>query len=67
MEREVVGQDTRCRVTRLSCDRMFWEFDINNDDDFEAFIKLISRAWADAQSDFQGLHLHCNQVAIGDI
>lgn len=66
MEQETVGPDTRCRVSRLSCEHAFWEFDIRNDDEFEAFIKRIARAWADAQSDKQGLHLHVNQVDAGD-
>jgi len=67
MERETVGQDTRCRVVRNCARRSFWEADIHSDDDFEIFIREISRAWADAQTDRQGLHLHINQVEIGDI
>jgi len=67
MEAERVGKDTRCRVTRMTAHQMFWDADINNDDQFEAFIKQISRAWADAQFDHQGLHLHCNQVDASDL
>lgn len=67
MDCEKVGQDTRCRVSKMSCKRMFWEFDINSADDFENFIKVIARAWADAETDKQGLHLHCNQVDKSDL
>ena len=67
MERETVGKDTRCAVHRMTARRSFWEADIHSDDDFEIFIREISRAWADAQTDRQGLHLHINQVEIGDL
>lgn len=67
MDCEKIGQDKRCRVSRMTAHHMFWEADINSDDDFENFIKAISRSWADAQSDKQGLHLHINQVDKSDL
>jgi len=66
-EKESAGTDTRCRVERHCTKRHFWEADIQDDDQFLQFIADIARAWSDAQFDRQGLHLHINQVSIGDI
>lgn len=60
-EQTVFDGHQRRRVHRLCAKRLFWNFTMRNQDQFEEFIRQIADAWERAEQDKMGLRVEVHQ------